>query len=359
MCDTIGATRMGDTVSETASTRIEALSPQAQLLQMAAAVSASRFLFVAAQLGLADHFADGPKTAEELARPTETHAPSLYRFLRALTSVGLLKEDEVSRFSLTPLGEPLRTGVPGSVRAPILLMASQLMTRAMDNLMYSIRTGRPGFEEAFGMPFFDWLASHPRSKEASLFSEVMVSYHGSEPPAVASAYDFSHFGTIVDVGGATGNLLTTILGRYPGPRGILFDMPHVVRDAPALINARGLADRISVEAGSFLVNVPGGGDAYMLSHIIHDWSESQSIAILTNCRRAMRSDGRLLLIETVLPSGNVPFRGARADIGLMVLNGGQERTAKEYSELLDKTGFRLTRVVPTGTEASIVEAFPV
>jgi hypothetical protein len=108
-----------------------------------------------------------------------------------------------------------------------------------------------------------------------------------------------------------------------------------------------------------LLNVPGGGDAYMLSHIIHDWSESQSIAILTNCRRAMRSDGRLLLIETVLPSGNVPFRGARADIGLMVLNGGQERTEKEYRELLDKTGFRLTRVVPTDTEASIVEAFPV
>src|SRR3984885_6383745 len=157
---------------------------------MAAAVSASRFLFAAAQLSLADHFADGPKTAEELARPTETHAPSLYRFLRALTSVGLLKEDDASRFSLTPLGEPLKTGAPGSVRAPILLMASRLMARAMDNLIYSIRTGRPGFEEAFGMPFFDWLASHPESEEASLFSEVMVSYHGAEPPAVASAYDF-------------------------------------------------------------------------------------------------------------------------------------------------------------------------
>ena len=346
-------------MSETASPIIEAQSPQAQLLQMAAAVSASRFLFVAAELSLADHFADGPKTADELARPTETHAPSLYRFLRALTSVGLFKEDEGGRFSLTPLGEPLKTGVPGSVRVPILLMASQLMTRAMDNLIYSIRTGRPGFEEAFGMPFFEWLACHPESKEASLFSEVMVSYHGAEPPAVAAAYDFSHFGTIVDVGGATGNLLTTILGRYPGPRGIVFDMPHVVRDAPALINARGLADRISVEGGSFLMNVPGGGDAYLLSHIIHDWSESQSIAILTSCRGAMRSDGRLLLIEMVLPPVNVSFRGARADIGLMVLNGGQERTEKEYRELLDKAGFRLTRVAPTDTAVSVLEAFPV
>jgi hypothetical protein len=328
-------------------------------LQMAMAVSASRYLHVAAQLSLADHLADGPKSAEELAGPTGTHAPSLYRFLRALASVGLLKEDEVSRFSLTPLGEPLKSGVPGSVRAPILLMGSQLMTRAGDNLIYSIRTGKPGFEEAFGMPFFDWLASHPESEEASIFSEVMVSYHGAEPPAVASAYDFSHFGTIVDVGGATGNLLSTILGRYPGPRGILFDMPHVVREAPALIHARGLADRISIEAGSFLEKVPSGGDAYLLSHIIHDWSESQSLAILANCRRAMRSDGRLLIIEMVLPSGDVPFRGARADIGLLVLNGGQERTEKEYQVLLDKSGFQLTRVVPTQTAVSVVEAFPV
>ena len=209
------------------------------------------------------------------------------------------------------------------------------------------------------MPFFDWLASHPESEEASIFSEVMVSYHGAEPPAVASAYDFSHFGTIVDVGGATGNLLSTILGRYPGPRGILFDMPHVVREAPALIHARGLADRISIEAGSFLEKVPSGGDAYLLSHIIHDWSESQSLAILANCRRAMRSDGRLLIIEMVLPSGDVPFRGARADIGLLVLNGGQERTEKEYQVLLDKSGFQLTRVVPTQTAVSVVEAFPV
>jgi SAM-dependent methyltransferase len=346
-------------VSETASTKIQAQSPQTQLLQMAMAISASRYLNVAAQLCLADHLADGPKSAEQLAGLTGTHAPSLYRFLRALTSLGLLKEDEVSGFSLTPLGEPLKTGVPGSVRAPILLMGSQLMTRAGDNLIYSIRTGKPGFEEAFGMPFFDWLASHPESEEASLFSEVMVSYHGAEPPKVASAYDFSHFGTIVDVGGATGHLLTTILGRYPGPRGILFDMPHVVRDAPALIHARGLADRISVEAGSFLTNVPGGGDAYLLSHIIHDWSESQSLAILANCRRAMRPDGRLLIVEMVLPSGDVPFQGARADIGLMVLNGGQERTEKEYRELLDKAGFRPVRVVPTDSAVSIVEAFPV
>jgi hypothetical protein len=136
-------------------------------------------------------------------------------------------------------------------------------------------------------------------------------------------------------------------------------MPHVVRDAPAIIIARGLADRISVEAGSFLMSVPSGGDAYLLSHIVHDWSESQSIAILANCRRAMRSDGRLLIIEMVLPSGDVPFRGARADIGLMVLNGGQERTEKEYRELLEKAGLRLTRVVPTDTAVSVLEALPV
>jgi hypothetical protein len=192
-----------------------------------------------------------------------------------------------------------------------------------------------------------------------MFSEVMVVYHGAEPPAVASAYDFSKFETIVDVGGATGNLLAAILGRYPGPRGLLFDMPHVVRDAPALIQARGLADRIRIEAGSFFDRIPGGGDVYLLSHILHDWSESQSLAILANCRWAMRSDSRLLIIEMVLPSENIPLRGVRADIGLLTLNGGQERTEKEFSELLSKARFRLARIVPTETAMSVVEAFPV
>ena len=186
----------------------------------------------------------------------------------------------------------------------------------------------------------------------------MIGFHGAEPPAVAAAYDFSSMGTIVDVGGATGHLLTTILARFPQPRGVLFDLGHVVRDAPALIQARGLSDRVGIESGSFFEKVPPGGDAYLLSHIIHDWSEEQCLTILGNCRRAMSPGSRLLLIEMVLPPGDAPHPGKVLDLMMLVGPGGQERTEPEYGELLHKAHFRLERVVPTTTPVSIVEASP-
>ena len=191
-----------------------------------------------------------------------------------------------------------------------------------------------------------------------MFSETMVGLHGTEPPAVAAAYDFAESGTIIDVGGATGNLLSTILSRYPKPRGILFDLPHVVADAPELISARGLLDRVKIERGSFFENVPSGGDVYLLSHIIHDWSEAQCLTILGNCRRAMNRNSRLLIIEMVLPSGDVPHLGKMLDIVMLAIPGGQERTESEYHELLDKAGLQLMRVVPTESAVSVVEAVP-
>jgi hypothetical protein len=341
---------------ETAPAKTETAPPHAQLIQMATAYWGSRLVHVAAQLNLADRLAEGPRTAEELAQSTGTHAPSLYRVLRTLASLGLFTEDAAHRFSLTPVGEALKTGAPGSARATVLTMAGEWFTRGMDHLLYSVQTGKTGFEHANGMPAFEWLSKHP--EEASLFSETMVGFHGAEPPAVAAAYDFSGLKTIVDVGGATGNLLATILGRHPGPRGILFDMPHVVRDAPALIQARGLADRITIEAGSFFESVPTGGDAYLLSHIIHDWSEDQCLTILGNCRRAMKPGSRLLIVEMVLPAGDTPHPGKMLDIVMLALPGGQERAEPEYRALLGKAGFRLARVVPTESAVSVVEAFP-
>ncbi len=192
-----------------------------------------------------------------------------------------------------------------------------------------------------------------------MFSETMVGFHGAEPAAVAAAYDFSQFETVIDVGGATGNLLTTILGHHPKPRGILFDLPHVVRDAPALIQARGLADRITIEAGTFFESVPAADGAYLLSHIIHDWGEAQCLTILGNCRRAMKTNNRLLIIEMVLPTGNTPHPGKMLDMVMLTFAGGQERTEPEYRVLLDKASFRLTQVVPTELAVSIVEALPV
>jgi hypothetical protein len=162
-------------------------------------------------------------SAEQLAERTATHAPSLYRLMRTLASLGILTEDAAHRFALTPLGEALKTDAPGSARATILTLASDWWMRGFAQLLYSVQTGKPGFEKHLGMPVFDWLAQNP--EEASLFSQTMVGFHGAEPPAVAAAYDFSGSKTIVDVGGATGNLLTAILARHPGARGVLFDLP--------------------------------------------------------------------------------------------------------------------------------------
>jgi len=334
--------------------KTETAPPHAQLVQMAMAHWVSRIVYVAAKLSLADHLTKGPKSADELARPTGTHAPSLYRLMRTLANLGILTEDVTHTFALTPLGDALKTGAPGSARATILTIASDWWSRGFGHLLYSVETGKSGFEKSLGMPVFDWLARNP--EEASLFSETMIGVHGAEPPAVAAAYDFSGLTTIVDVGGATGHLLTTILNHYPGSRGILFDLPHVVRDAPPLIQARGLAECVTIEAGNFFERVPGGGDAYLLSHIIHDWTEEQCLTIFSNCRRAMNPGSRLLIIEMVLPAGDTPHPGKMLDMMMLVGPGGQERTEQEYGTLLSKAGLRLTRVVPTESPVSVVEA---
>jgi hypothetical protein len=314
----------------------------------------SRIVYLAARLGLADRLADGPRGADDLAGPTGTHAPSLYRFMRTLSSLGILAESSTRRFALTPLGEALRTGAPGSARASVLTIASDWWIGGFGELAYSVQTGKSGFEKSLGAPLFDWLARDPEA--ASLFSETMIGFHGAEPPAIAAAYDFSKVTTLVDVGGASGHLLATILKRYPTPRGILFDLPHVVRDAPALLEARGLRDRVSIQAGSFFERVPEGADVYLLSHIIHDWNEEQCLTILANCRHVLGPAGRLLIIEMVLPDGDTPHPGKMLDLMMLVGPGGQERTEQEYATLLAKGGFRLVRVVPTESAVSIVEA---
>jgi hypothetical protein len=192
-----------------------------------------------------------------------------------------------------------------------------------------------------------------------LFSETMVGFHGAEPPAVAAAYDFSGLRSIVDIGGATGNMLAHILQRHRGPRGVLFDLPHVVTDAPALLAARGVAERVSIESGSFFERAPEGHDGYILSHIIHDWDPEQCRTIRGHCRSAIDPKGRLLSGEMVLPEGDTPHPGKRLDMVRLVGPGGQERTSSEYAELLGDSGFKMSNVVPTASAASIVEAFPV
>jgi hypothetical protein len=327
-----------------------------QVIQMATACWMSRLVFVAAQLGIADHLASGPQTADAVAVTTKSHAPSLYRVMRTLASLGLLTEDAQYRFALTPLGETLKTGAPGSARSTVLTLAGDLIWRGYEELPYSVQTGKSGLEKAMGVGLFEWLSTRPQ--DAAIFSETMVGFHNMEPPAVADAYDFSGIETLVDVGGATGHMLTAVLGRHAHVRGSLFDLPHVVKDAPVFIAARDLTHRIEIKSGSFFDAVPDGSDAYILSHIIHDWSEELCLKILGNLRRAVRPDSRLLIVEMVLPPGDTPHPGKMLDIMMLVGPGGQERTAEEYRALLEKGGFRMTRVVPTASAVSVVEAVP-
>ncbi|HUF71561.1 MAG TPA: methyltransferase [Gammaproteobacteria bacterium] len=338
-------------------TTSSALPPHAVLIQMGTAYWVSQLLLVAAQLGLADRLSGGPKMSDALANELGLNAPALHRFLRSLAGIGVLTEVESRTFALTSLGEALKKDAPGSAYASILTLTGDLCKRAWNELPYSLKTGETGLEKAFGQPLFQYLEERP--EEASLFSETMVGFHGAEPPAVADAYDFSRFESIVDVGGATGNMLVQILKRHAGPRGVLFDLPHVVTDAPAFIESHGMADRISIERGDFFESVPKGHDAYILSHIIHDWDADRCQTILRNCRDAIDPNGRLLIVEMVLPEGDAPHPGKMLDMMMLVGTGGQERTPSEYAAILEPAGFEMTNVVPTASDAGIVEAVPV
>lgn len=341
-------------MSDEAKLHSEALPPSAQLVQMASGYWISCIVHAAAKLDLADRLTEGPKTAAEIAGAVKCDPSALHRLMRSLAGLGLLTEKDDRRFALTPLGAALQTAAPGAARASVLTICSPWFTQSMHELVYSVRTGKTAFEKIHGMPAFDFLGKHP--EDASLFAETMIGIHGGEPPAVAVAYDFSTLGTIVDVGGSSGNMLAEILTRHKNLRGILADLPHVVKEAPALLKSKGVADRVTIEAHDFFKSVPKGGDAYILSHVIHDWSEAKCLTILGHVRDAMGPDGLLLIVEMVLPGRDEPHFGKILDMVMLSLPGGEERTAREYEALLAKAGFTLTRVVPTQSTVSVIEA---
>jgi hypothetical protein len=330
--------------------------PHVQLIQMATAYWVSRALYAAARLRLADCIADGSRHSSDLAAQTGVHAPSLHRLLRALAGLGIVAEDGDHAFSLTPLGQALRSGAPGAAHATVLALAGDWWWRGWEHVLHAIATGETGMERASGTTIFEYLAREP--EEASHFNDAMIGFHGDEPAAVAAAYDFSGCETIVDVGGGTGNLLATILECHPRTRGVIADRRHVLSDAATLVARRGLKDRVALEAIDFFTAVPDRGDVYVLSHVIHDWTEAQCLAILGNCRAAMKPGSRLLIIEMVLPAGNAPHPGKLLDLAMLIMPGGEERTVEGYDTLLTQAGFQMTRVIPTSSAVSIVEAVP-
>ncbi len=328
-------------------------SPHQQLDRMITGYWISQAIYAAAKFGIADHLKDGPLPVAELAEATDTNPDALYRLLRALASVGVFAEGPPRQFSLTPLAEPLQSDAPQSKRA-LALMSGDEQFNAWANIDYSIQTGKTAFDKVYGKPIFDYLGEHP--DKARIFDAAMVGIHGRESDVILNAYDLSGFGVVADIGGGNGSQITRILERNPGIKGILFDLPHVIDRAKDRIESAGLADRCELVAGSFFERVPAGADAYMMRHIIHDWNDEQALSILRNCQQAMPSHGRLLIVESVIPPGNEPFGGKLLDLVMLLIPGGKERTEEEYRELLDKAGFELTRVVPTGTDVSVVEA---
>lgn len=325
--------------------------PAQQIIEMASGYVVARAIHAVALLGIADHLADGSRSAEELARVTDMHAPSLYRLMRATAGFGLFIEDHQRRFSLTQLGAALRTGAPGYARSTVRSMAAPGMWNAFGDLLQTIKTGQPQ-----GEPIFADLRANP--EQAEQLSETMIGFAGEEPAAIATAYNFSGIRTLVDVGGNTGVLLATILLANPALRGLLYDLPHVAPLARRTLERLGVSDRCAVTAGSFFESVPAGGDAYMLSHVVHDWPEEKCLTILRNVRRVIPNDGRLLIVEQLIPPGNEPHPSRYIDLILLTITGGTERTADEYATLLARTGFRLTRIVPTALAVSVIEAEP-
>lgn len=329
-----------------------AVAPQIAYTQLLAGYWISQGLYVAAKLRVADHLRDGARNSEELAAACDAHAPSLYRLLRMLASCGVFAEDGEGRFSLTPLAEMLLEGA-GTMRAMTLHIGESPTWQAWGTLLDSVRTGETAFKLAHGKEVFPYYAEHPESNEP--FNQAMTDYSGAVIAAVMSAYDCSAFGKIVDVGGGHGSLLTAILKANPQARGVLFDLAPAVEGARARLESEALLERCELVGGDFFASIPSGGDAYVMKHIIHDWDEDRSLAILRNAHRAMKDDGRLLLVETLIPEDSNPSFSKLSDIHMMVMTGGRERTETEYRELFRKAGFELTRVIPTESMVSVVE----
>jgi SAM-dependent methyltransferase len=324
------------------------------MLQMISATWLSRLIYAAAKLGIADLLKDGPKSSEELASSTGMHAPSLYRTLRALANYGIFKEVKPNCFEMTPLAETLQSRVPGSMRNMAITCGEEYYYYPFGKILYTLQTGQPAFHHFHGMDLFEYLTQHPDN--AKCFDEAMTEYVSQMHTSFAAVYDFSGVKKVVDVGGGHGTLMKHILKANPTVTGILFDRPSVIEGSKKNIEAAGLSDRCEVVGGDFFESVPSGGDIYILSSIIHGRNNEDSASILRNCHRAMVDNGRLLLGEVVIPTGNEPFFGKIHDINLMIAaEGGGERTEAEFLKLFEMSGFKLTRIIPTQSLGSIVE----
>ena len=309
-----------------------------------------------ARLGIADHMSGEPQTVEAIAAKAGAHAPSLYRVMRMLASFGVFKEGPQRHFALTPLGDLLKTGAPGSLRYMAMMFGEEFSTRAYEHIGDCLRGGGDGVTEAYGKSIWEVLAERPEQCET--FQRAMTDSTSVAADAIVEAYDFSSIQRLADVGGGHGLLLAAILRANPKLQGVLFDRPEVVAHVPKQ-QFTGCDGRITTEAGSFFERVPDGCDAYLLKHIIHDWSDEHCRTILSLMRDKLPKHGRVLVCEMVVSDEPGPTPAKLLDIEMLVMTvGGKERTPEEFGELFAASGLRLNRIVPTGRPIAVIEAVP-
>lgn len=314
----------------------------------------SAALYVAAILGIADRLASGPRSAVDLANDVGVRADPLARVLRLLASEGVLTET-AGGFALTAVGEFLRADVAQSLRPLVLVGGSEALWNVWSRLLEAVRTGRPAFDEVHGAGLFAYLQARP--DELANFDALMTAYSVLAARSVAAAYDFAPLRTLVDVGGGRGALLIGLLQANPHLRGIVFDQPATAAEARKAIEAAGLGSRCEAVAGDFFDCVPEGGDACLLKFVLHDWDDERSVAILQSCRRSLPNNGRVLVIELLIPPGERPSFARSQDVNMLALApGGRERSEAEYAALLQSAGFRHTRTIPTAGDLHVIEA---
>jgi hypothetical protein len=331
-----------------------ALLPQEQMVGLLTFHWISHMLYALVKLGVPDALGAKALAPSELAARVGVNAAYLRRVLRALATCGVYVEDARGRFKATPVGATLRSG-KGSLRDFALMIVAPYNTRAWEKLGDALLQGRPAFDLAYGQPVFEYLRAHP--DEDHLFSASMASISAADNEAVARAYPWRRHRTLVDVGGAHGHLLATILRRNKRLRGVLFDQPQVVAGAAAsgFLSAPGVRQRVEIVGGSFFDGVPAGADAYMMKYIIHDWDDAKCARILGHCRDAMAEGGRVLVVDRVIAPGNAPDWSKCLDVNMLVGPGGQERSAEEFAALLARSGLRLEKIHPSGPLA-VIEA---
>lgn len=328
-----------------------------QLRQLIMGFRSTQLLYVAAKFKIADYLAVQALKADELALKVEAHAEALYRVLRALTSLGVLVESPDGRFALTPAGERLRSDVPGSLRNVALLYGEDFTWQAYGNISYSVRTGMPAFRAAHGQDFYKYLECH--HDEGRVFQNAMNDFSVGESKALLKAYDFAGVSSVVDVGAGGGALLVAILHAHPSIRGTAFDLPSAEAGCRQLFDAMGIGDRATFVGGDFFVELPRGHEAYLLKSVLHNWDDDSAVRILKICRQAIAPSGRLLVMERVIADDARGCEAKLFDVNMLVVLGGRERSLVQHETLLARAGFAPTRMFPTSSPLTVIEAAPV